>query len=88
MRHSGAESGRNLKALRDVDKYIMVAEATVETVLGGDRKTVAAAATETQAWSLQRLKASFQKLKTEPHSDVEAPKGEEITPVPYYRLYK
>jgi hypothetical protein len=76
------------KALHDVDKYIMVAEATVQTVLDADRKTVAAAASESQAWSLQRMKASFNKLKAEPQLDVEAPKAEEITPVPYYSLYK
>lgn len=66
----------------------MGVEATVETVIQADRKTVAGSAAEAQGWNLQRLKSLLKTDADEPKADVEAPKAEDIKPLPYSSLYR
>lgn len=67
----------------------MVAEASAEPILPADRRTAAAAASQPQGcFALQRIKASVTELTADPEPDIEAPKATQITPVPYYSLYK
>lgn len=67
----------------------MVADASVDPILPADRKTVAAIASQPQGcFALRRIKALVSRLTGDPQSDIEAPTTAEITPVPYYSLYK